>query len=595
MTPAKGSTDGPRVVVAGGGLAGMTAALALAKRNCQVTLYEEKEMLGGNVASRSITKRDGKDVYFDVYPHMYQPWYRNFWQLMEQVGINPDSDPELDPDASFIPFRCFFQLRKGEFPHFTHLEDAYSAGHLWKNLLSGVGSPGDMLVFGYAGLDLVAERMNPTVRLSNMSMGGFLNARTYMTRGALDAYETFITRVWAIPSYLASAEDCRTYLTFCLPAGDKPSRLTREPAIDAYLARLEKALKDEGVKIEPKKRIERVVCAAGTVSEIFLQKTRFDPKTEAWVGSGKATSLDKGFDYLVLAVPPATLIHLTRNGERGERIVDEEPRLATLIHLGSKAVPMLHLCFKDKLKDIPEGPVGLFGSALNLAFTDISQSWRGAHPLYEKKTVLAVSCSEPAKLVGPATANGQMILEELWGYLGLKGKPEWNVSPQIEWTITSYHENGDAKLSLNAIGTEDARPKAKCEALPNLFIAGDFCQHYVGMTTVEAAVVSGLAAARDLAEDVEPPLGEVEILAPETWPDGLYVAARYAWSPSIVAAKAWALAGGEWAEAMAPVDVGQGDFAADVRFAGGERRPHEDESLLRYLLTPGLTARSRRL
>ena len=44
-------TEAPRVTVAGGGLAGLTAALRLAERGYRVKLYEQKSMLGGNLAS----------------------------------------------------------------------------------------------------------------------------------------------------------------------------------------------------------------------------------------------------------------------------------------------------------------------------------------------------------------------------------------------------------------------------------------------------------------------------------------------------------------------------------------------------------------
>jgi hypothetical protein len=285
---------------------------------------------------------------------------------------------------------------------------------------------------------------------------------------------------------------------------------------------------------------------------------------------------------------------------------------------------MVHLSFSRKLADIPAGPVGLDGSDLNLAFTDISQAWEGAAGFVGNRTVLAVSCSEPSALVGPRLSDGHKIISELAQYLKFDPGKEWGESPDIEWgearpseaglrrvdsPVTHYHANADAQLSLNAIGTESCRPHADCEKIPNLYLAGDFCQHYVGMTTVEAAVVSGLAAARAIARKFQP-RDDIAILTPQTWPDEIYVAVRYAWAPAAIAAKAWALATGEWAEAAPPVDIGGGVFGAnlrtwltsrDERAAGpsgtrgdnGGRTARDDESLLGYLLTPGLPARHR--
>ena len=69
-----------RVTVAGGGLAGLTAALRLAERGYQVKLYERKSMLGGNIA---LAQRRRAASQLDVYPHMYLNWYRNFWALLD--------------------------------------------------------------------------------------------------------------------------------------------------------------------------------------------------------------------------------------------------------------------------------------------------------------------------------------------------------------------------------------------------------------------------------------------------------------------------------------------------------------------------------
>jgi len=103
---------------------------------------------------------------------------------------------------------------------------------------------------------------------------------------------------------------------------------------------------------------------------IELQPTKFDPRTEVWVEDGKSTPLKDRWDYVVMAVPPKALNRLVREGAPDHRIVDSEPGLAKVNRLGSQAVPILHLCFTKKLKGIPDGPVGLFGSELNLAFTD---------------------------------------------------------------------------------------------------------------------------------------------------------------------------------------------------------------------------------
>src|SRR5262249_37415501 len=129
----------------------------------------------------------------------------NFWRLLDDVIGD-------DRRAVFAPFARVKQLRRGDFPRFTALTDTYSPSHMLQNLFSGVGPPADMFIFAYANIDLLADRLNTTLILDDVSVNGFLHGRRYMTERAAEAYDSWITRVWAIPSYLASADDYRTYL-----------------------------------------------------------------------------------------------------------------------------------------------------------------------------------------------------------------------------------------------------------------------------------------------------------------------------------------------------------------------------------------------
>jgi len=122
-------SDPARVTIAGGGLAGMTAALRLAERGYRVKLYEQKPTLGGDLGSRP--GPDGVDL--DVYPHMYLSWYHNFWRLLSDVTGE-------DRDERFRPFTTVKQLRRGEFPRFTAVSDATSAWRMFQDVVSGAAA-----------------------------------------------------------------------------------------------------------------------------------------------------------------------------------------------------------------------------------------------------------------------------------------------------------------------------------------------------------------------------------------------------------------------------------------------------------------------
>jgi squalene-associated FAD-dependent desaturase len=72
----------PRVVVAGGGLAGITAAIALAEAGAQVTLLEARPRLGGATCSFS---RDGLTV--DTGQHVFLGCCTAYRGLLDQLGM----------------------------------------------------------------------------------------------------------------------------------------------------------------------------------------------------------------------------------------------------------------------------------------------------------------------------------------------------------------------------------------------------------------------------------------------------------------------------------------------------------------------------
>jgi hypothetical protein len=453
----------------------------------------------------------------------------------------------------------------------------YSPWRMLENVFSGVGPAADMFVFGYASLDLLAERLNPTMMLDNVSVNGFLNARPYMTERASAAYDSFITRVWAVPSYLASADDFRDYLEYCLADPTPAFWLPRGSALQQVITPLTAALTAAGVEIVCSVQITSVSCTDGRVSEIGLQSAEFDPRSRTWVGVGDSSTEE--VDELILAVPALDLSSLVRTGEPGHRIVESAPELAELSRLRSQQIPIINLYFTRKLRHIPAEPVGMFGSRFCLAFTDISQTWEGVTD-FADGTVLAVSASDLYGLPGTAPADdAQAMLVELGEYLEFDAGTAWGESADIDWERTRYDANADAQLFLNETGTDVWRPKTVYEPISNLYFAGDFCDNHVGMTTIESAVTTGLEAARAIVER-RGTGAPVEILKPGYGPvasdlyGALYVWLRYALAPYAFAASAWSRGG---------------DFVRSIIPRGLDARP-----LLRGLLTTAASLRGHR-
>ncbi len=656
-TPPTGKTlpDAPHVLVVGGGIAGLTTALRLAERGYRVTIVEKKVMLGGNLASRTVTGGD----CLDVYPHMFQAWYRNFWALMADVhdsgaagngsapqdagaqdagkeGGDPHAEPAWKRD-SFRPFSKVWQAQPmvEKKQQLASLTRPYSAAHLVENLFSGVAPPADMFLFGYASLDLMAEKRNPTLKLENVSLTGYLSSRVYMTQTALEAYEAFVLRVWGIPAYMISAGDCQTYAAYCYATADEDGYLATgaaaENVIDPIVSKLatfRTTAGDPAVLIETGCEVTGISLqgpAAGgdpdRVGEVEWRKPQEPPPAPPAPVHVSAPPIAEGsvyaeeeptglsvafseevpqvpielegfkverrtdFDSVVLAVPPNVLSTLARRrpAGAGKRIVDAIPALAELHRVGSAPIPVLHL-YLDIPLDIPEDPVALNGSQLSLAFTDISKNWKK----FEKSpgAVLALSCSEPIPLTGPYWQDDAFaMIRELAEYLPFEPGEAWESGGDVNWERTkkTYATNADAQLSLNAVGSDRWRPETSYpERVANLFFAGDYCKHDFGITTIEGAVATGINAAaavrnrHGLGDAISPQ--KIELL-----PSEVFVGMRYAWLTTALAAMGWS-------KLTTPSEVARRAAEPD----GTEPRdPFEllaRSSTLRYLLTPGLPA-----
>ncbi len=519
----------PRVTVIGAGIAGLAAALRLAQRGYPVRVYERSERLGGNLSSR---QADGAQL--DIYPHMYLNWYHNFWSLLADATGN-------EPRSGFAPCTKVWQLRRGEHPRFRALADAYSAWnlrHVMANIVSGVAPPADMLVYGYANVDLLAERFRSTVEVNEVSVSAFLRSRPYMTERAAAAYDDFITMVWSLPSYFTSASDYQEYLGYCLADPTPAFWLPRGSAEERVIRPLRDTLKRAGAEIVTGVEAVGVSCRDGRAQRVTLRRVRFDEEEGKFV-PGEEDKWTEEVDELVLAVTAPELSRLVRTGagedSQGEQIVESMPRTSQLSRLEALPIPILHLFFNRRLPHVPAEPVGLFDCPLALAFTDISQTWAGMG----EETVLALSASDPNGLPGTGWEEDAMtMLRELAAYLDFDPGGGWGAAKSIDWERTRYNANTDAQLFVNEIGTNSWRPGVRCDELPNLSFVGDFCHSSIGMTTIESAAISGVEAAAEIVERNR--IGDpVEVLEPKSLPGGLYAWLRLAWAPYVTGAKAW--------------------------------------------------------
>ena len=203
-------------------------------------------MLGGNLATRRL--EGGGEI--DVYPHMYLEWYVNFWQLMEDVGV--------ERETSFRPFDSVYQLRRrNETPHWSKLTNAYAPQYVPENLFGRRGSAARHVH--------LRVRVRGPARRAGMADGTARKHEPHGVHGLPPVHDRHCEQgVGNVhrpdlgpPGTLGSAKDAQTYLRYCLPAGDARQWLTRDSAEASFVSPLRRALEREGVEIVTSTKLDR--------------------------------------------------------------------------------------------------------------------------------------------------------------------------------------------------------------------------------------------------------------------------------------------------------------------------------------------------
>ena len=550
--PARRGT--PHVHIVGGGISGLTAALRLAERGYGVTVYEEKAELGGNVAGYASGHGRTRGRY-DVYPHMYGTFYRNFWNLVER-----DLGLRRGPGGDFEPRYTFKVLDRGRFPRYIDLLNVGSPASVWTSLMAGVASPAELLLGGYSLIDGLSYSLEDDSILDRVSVEGFLRTRPYATNELSKLHDTIIMTIWSVHSDETSAAAYRRFIEHNVPmpvpllwllTGDLGTRLI-EP--------LRRKIAQCGGTFRTNTRVLNVAVepAGGArrpwrVTGLDVRPTRFDSRTRKWLNAGAARHVDvrhQAGDTVVLAVPPEALAYLIapKESRPGHRIVDRLPNLSQVRRLQGEPIPVLNLYFKKKLRDIPKEHVLLRDSRYDLTLLDLSQIWHDDENMTYRgkdRTVLCVAASDYYALPSPNEAEERMrIIAEVHKYLPVfrPGRRWGDPASDIDWDLTHFDPNTDRMLFLNRVGGKQWQPETHYpNEIANLFFGGDCTINPVRMATVEAAIVSGLQAARGIW--AKHPRGEpIDIQEAEALPLPAILAMKTLLAPWAYAAKCWSSA-----------------------------------------------------
>jgi squalene-associated FAD-dependent desaturase len=447
---------GGRVVVVGGGLAGITAALRCADAGREVTLLEGRPRLGGLTYS---FRRDGLDI--DNGQHVFLRCCTAYRALLDRLGV---ADQVYLQDRLDIPVRSAAdgraaRLRRNGLPAPLHLGGAL----LRYRLLS----PAQRLRFVRAALAMRRlDRAAPAV--DGQSFGDWLRSRGQDSR-TVDALWNLV----GVATLNARADDA----SLALAAMVFQVGLLTDPGAA-----------DVGWSLVPLQRLHgdaaaTRLSATGATVHTATRVTHLSARAGGWhvsTGTGEYVA-----DQVVLAVAPGAAQALAPPGA-----VTGPAGWAE--RLGSSPILNVHVVLDRRVLEEPF--VAAVGSPVQWVFDRTGQSGLAGGQY------LAVSLSAAQAWVDlPVAAIRDRLLPELARLLPGVGAS----------TVTDFFVTRERDATFRPAPGSQALRAPAVSGLPGLFLAGAWTD--TGWpATMEGAVRSGDAAARALLGGGPVPTGHTD-------------------------------------------------------------------------------------
>ncbi|MFD8383153.1 FAD-dependent oxidoreductase [Streptomyces sp. NPDC059679] len=453
----------PHATVVGGGIAGLTAATALAERGVRVTLYEREEVLGGRLAGWRTRLADGSTVTMSRGFHAFFRQYYNLRALLRRT----------DPALSRLTGLPDYPLRHADGGHdsFRHVPRTPPLSALGFVALSRSFRMRDLArMDARAALPLLDVRV-PGVheRLDHISAHDFLEAIRFPAAARHLAFEVFSRSFFADPRRLSAAEMALMFHVYFLGSAegllfDVPD----EPFPQALWDPLAGYLTGLGAELRTAAAIEAVAALPGGGFTVAGQD-----------------GAEERCDAVVLALDPGALRGVVA---RSEGLGDEtwRERVARL----RTAPPFLvsRLWLDRPVRGDRPGFLGTSGYGL-LDNVSVLNRWEGEAARWAART--GGSVVELHAYALPGDTDREVRQKELLGQLH-RIYPETRrarvVDARHEWR---------ADCPLFPVGGYGDRPAVRTP-VPGLVVAGDAVRTGLPVALMERAATSGFLAANAL-------------------------------------------------------------------------------------------------
>ena len=506
-----------KVIILGGGVAGMSAAHELVERGFQVTVYEKKSIPGGKARSVTVPNSGEKgnpDLPGEHGFRFFPSFYHHVTDTMKRIPYEDNKQGVFDnltntTQIGITQFGKHDVLMLAQFPR--SLEEMITLLKAAIDLEKYVGlTSEDIEFFGsklWRYLTTCQDR-----RMDDLEKIGWWEYSDASNRS--EAYQKFLAQgltrsLVAANAHVANAKvegDVGIQLILGLAEpGVHADRVLNGPTNEVWIGPWLNYLQSKGVEYCLDTQIYSIECDGKVITGVTLQRS-------------DGTTFSDTADYYVLAVPVEQVRRLLMD-EKQANILKADSTLQAILELGTHVAWMNGIQFYLK-DDVPM----IHGHMIHIdtpwALTTISQSqfWEGfPWPRVGNGSVngiISVDISEwgsewDGKVIGKGIlydkvareCTRQEIIQEVWAQLqksvNLPDQPSVLtkyesvfIDPDIEdidpdRSQPSLYENAEP-LYIDIVDSWHLRPDAYTR-IPNFFLAADYVRTNTQLATMEGA------------------------------------------------------------------------------------------------------------
>jgi uncharacterized protein with NAD-binding domain and iron-sulfur cluster len=544
-----------KVIILGGGVAGMSAAHELAERGFEVEVYEQNTIAGGKARSVSVpdTEHEGRPGYPGEHGFRFFPrFYKHVTDTMKRIPFEGNAQGVFDNlvDTSRI------EMARFDLPPFTmsarfprNLDDLLLMIHDAFDDSLGVNSA-DREFFGERIWQILTScQQRRDDEYEKLGWWKFIEAEKH-SHAYQNVFGYGLTRsLVAAKADLASTKtvgDILVQLLFdALEPGVSSDRVLNGPTNDVWIEPWRRHLESLGVKYHLGAKVLGIHCKAKTITGATIEKD--------------GARIEVHGDYYIAAFPVEVMAQII---DDNPELTIADPTFANIQKLSCNVAWMNgaqfylttdapicngHVIYIDSpwaLTSIsqhqfwPDVDLGKYGDGKvrGILSVDISE-WGEPGILFKKAardcTREEIKAEVWAQLKRSLNNDGQTILRD-------EDLHDWNLDSDIVFdvehadgelacdapqTLSAQTSSSKTKnrepLLVNLIKTWHLRPKAHT-AIHNLFLASDYVQTYTDLATMEGANEAARRATNGIIDaaglDITPcklwQLHEPNLLAP---------------------------------------------------------------------------------